>query len=176
MAAGTAGVSLDPLPCGLDLKPPVVGGFICRWRVLQQASFPPFPDQGGRGWRRCPLLLFIGAAVFLLLTFLPVGRGGEGCGVRCGVAMAGGNHQPFPSNGGGVVEMAGMVAPAWCRGLPDSDIEAPPPNKLMAGWILDLGLESPATPSLSSQRVLMHVASTLSACRGGEGKSDVNMP
>jgi hypothetical protein len=135
----------------------------------------PFPDHGGRGWRRCPLLLFIGAAVFLLLTLLPVGRGGEGCRVRCGVAVAGGNPRPFPSNGGGVVEMSGMVSPAWCRGIPVSNIEAPPPNKLMVGWILDLGLESPVTPSLSSQRVLLHVASTLLACRGGEGKSDVNM-
>jgi hypothetical protein len=46
----------------------------------------------------------------------------------------------------------------------------------MADRILDLGLESPATPSLSSQRVLRYVASTLLAFRGGEGKSVDNRP
>jgi hypothetical protein len=173
---GNIGVLLDLPPCGLDLKPPVVGGLFCRWRVLQLVVYSPIPDQGGRGWKRWPLLLFVGVAALLLLTFLPAGRGGEGCRVRRGVAVAGGNPRPFPSSGGGVVEMSGLVALAWCRGGPESDIEAPPPNKLMAGWILDLGLESPATPSLSPQQLLLHVAFTLPACRGGEGKSDVNMP
>jgi hypothetical protein len=100
----------------------------------------------------------------------------RGLEVRSGDVVAGGNPRSFPSNDGGVVEMSGKVASAWCRGLPSSDFEAPPPNKLLAGWILDLGLESPATPSPSSPRVLLCVASIFPACRGGEGKSGDNMP
>jgi hypothetical protein len=96
--------------------------------------------------------------------------------VRSGEVVVGGNPRSFPSNGGGVVEMFGKEEPAWCRGLPDSDFEAPPPNKLLAGWIRDLGLESPVTPSPSSPRVFLCVASVFLACRGGEGKSGDNMP
>jgi hypothetical protein len=130
---GNGEVRLDLAPGGLDPESPVVGGLICRWRELQQVVSPPLPDQGGRGRRRWLLLLFVGVAALLLLTLLPAGRGGEGYGVRCGVAVAGGNPRPFPSSDGGVVEMLSLRAPAWCRGFLDSDIEAPHPNKLMAG-------------------------------------------
>jgi hypothetical protein len=135
--------------------------------MLQQAGSPPLPDQGGRDSRRWTLLLFTGVAALLLLAFLPASRGGEGCGVSCGTAVAGGNPQPFPSSGGGVMEMSSLIAPAWCRSIPDSDVEAPSPNKLKAGWILDLGLESPATPSLRFPRALLCFGSALPACRGG---------
>jgi hypothetical protein len=95
--------------------------------------------------------------------------------VSCGTVVTGGNPRLFPSSGRGVVEMSSLIAPAWCRGIPDSDVEAPPPNKLKAGWILGLGLESPATPSPSLPRALLCFASALPACRGGEGKSGDNM-
>jgi hypothetical protein len=111
---GNSETSLVPLPCGLDPESPVVGGLICRWRALQQVGSPPLPDQGCRDWKRWTLLLFVGVAALLLLTFLPAGRGGEGYGVRCGVAVAGGNPRPFPSSEGGVVEMLSLIAPTWC--------------------------------------------------------------
>jgi hypothetical protein len=173
---GNGGIPLDPHSGSLDLEPPVAGGFGCRWRMLRQGLFSLSTDLDGRGWRRHPLPLSIGAAGLLLLTLLSAGRGGEGLGVRSGVVVAGGYSRSFPSNGRRVVEMSGEVAPAWCRGLLGSDIETQSPNKLEAGWILDLGLESPVTPSSSPPRVLLYVASALPACRGGEGKSGDNMP
>jgi hypothetical protein len=173
---GNGGGPLDLLSGDLDLEPPVAGGLFCRRRTRWLAPFFHFADHGGREWRRSPLLFSFGAALFLLFTSLPAGRGGEGLEVRSADVVAGGNPRSFPSNGGGVVEMSGKVEPAWCRCLPDSDFEAPPPNKLLAGSFLDLGLESPATPSPSSPRVLLCVASVFLACRGGEGKSDDNMP
>jgi hypothetical protein len=141
------------------------------WRPFFSAS----ADLGGRGGRRCLRFLSIGAALLLLLTSPPAGRGGEGLEVRMGVIAAGGNPRSSSSNGGGVVEASAKVTPAWCRGLPGSDLEAPSSNKLLAGWILDLGLESPLTPSPSSPQVLLCVVPVLLTGRGGEGKNGDNM-
>jgi hypothetical protein len=58
--------------------------------------------------------------------------GSEGLGVRSRDAAEGGNPQPLPNGGGGVVEWYGKVAISWCCGLPGSNLEAPPPNKLRA--------------------------------------------
>jgi hypothetical protein len=146
---GNDEVGLDLLPWGLDPESPVVGGLICRRRVVLQVVSSTSPGQGGWDWKRWPQLLFVGVVALLLLTLLPAGRGGEGYGVRRGVAATGGCPRLFPSNGRGVVEMWSLIAPAWCRGTPGSDVEAPPPNKLKAGWILGLGLESLATSSPS---------------------------
>jgi hypothetical protein len=99
---------------------------------------------------------------------LLAGRGGEGCGMWCGDVAAGGNLRPFASNGGESVLMSAPANPAWCRGSPVSDIEAPPPNKLKAGWFLDLGLETPATSSRSSPRMKMFAVPALLAWRRGE--------
>jgi hypothetical protein len=173
---GIGEFSLDLHSGSFDLEPPVVGGFGCWWRMLRLGLFSISADPGGRGWRRRPLPLSIGAAGLLLPTFMPAGRGGEGFGVRSGVFAAGGYSRPFLSNGSRVAEMSGEVAPAWCRGLPGSDIEAPSPNKLEAGRIKDLGLKSPAASSSSPPQASLYVASALPACRGGKGKSGDNMP
>jgi hypothetical protein len=173
---GIGEISLDLHSGSLDLEPPVVGGFGCWWRMLRQGFFFIFADLDGRRWWRRPLPLSIGAAGLLHLTFMPAGRGGEGCGVRSGVVAAGGYSRPFLSNGNRVAEMSGVVAPAGCRGLQGSDNEAPSPNKLEAGRIQDLGLKSPATSSSSPPQVSLYVASALPACRGGEGKSCNNVP
>jgi hypothetical protein len=120
------GAPLDPHSGGLDPEPPVAGRLVCRWRSSHQTFFPSSDDRGGRGWRGRLLLLSIGAAVSLLLPPLRVACGGEGLGVKSGDAAAGGNPWPSPSSGRGVVELSGKVASAWYRGLPGSDIKAPP--------------------------------------------------
>jgi hypothetical protein len=74
------------------------------------------------------------------------------------------------------VEASDKETPAWCRGLPGSDLEAPSSNKLKAGWILDLGLGSPATSSPSSLQVLLRVVHVLLTGRGGERKNGDGMP
>jgi hypothetical protein len=74
------------------------------------------------------------------------------------------------------MEVSDRETPAWCRGLPGSDLEAPSSNKLKASWILDLGLGSPATPSPSSLQVLLCVVQVLPTGRGGEGKNGDDVP
>jgi hypothetical protein len=73
------------------------------------------------------------------------------------------------------VETSGKVTPAWCRGLPGPDLEAPSSNKLKTGWILDLGLGSPVTPSPSPPQVLLCVVQVLLIGCGGEGKNGEDM-
>jgi hypothetical protein len=130
-------------------RAPYCWGVSLQVEVVEAGPLPLSANHGGRGWWRWLLPLSIGAAVLLLLSLLPAGRGGEEQGVRNGGVVASGISRPSPSNGGRAVEMSGKVAPAWCCGLPSSYIETPPPNKLLAGQILDFGLESPATPSPS---------------------------
>jgi hypothetical protein len=78
--------------------------------------------------------------------------------------------QPSPSGGRGVAELSGEVAMAWCRRLPGLDIDAPPPNKLKAGWTLDLDLGFPSAPSLISPQVRESAASPLSAVVAARGR------
>jgi hypothetical protein len=80
----------------------------------------------------CLLPTFIRDVVSLLVPPLLADRGGEGLGVRSRDAAESGNPRLLLSGGGGVVEWSGKLATAWCRGLPGSDLEASPPNKLKA--------------------------------------------
>jgi hypothetical protein len=173
---GNGGNSFDLHLGAPDLEAPVAEGFFPMWRKRGKAFFYLSADHGGRGWRSRSLLLPIGAAVSLLLMSLLAGRGGEGCGMWSGDVAASENLRPFASNGGESMLMSALVNPVWCRGSPVSDIEAPPPNKLKAGWFLDLGLETPVTSSRSSPRMWMFAVPALLAGRGGEEKSGDNIP
>jgi hypothetical protein len=94
---------------------------------------PFFAGRGGRNRRKILLLAFLCAmaSLFLLIPSL-AGRGGGGLGVRSSEAAEGGNPRPLPSGGDGAMEWYNKVAAARCWGLPCSDLEAPPPNKLKA--------------------------------------------
>jgi hypothetical protein len=142
------------------------------WWICFSAS----TDLGGWNGRRSPHFRSIGAALLLLLTLLLAGRGGEGLEGRMGATAAGGNPQSFSSNDGGVMEKSGKVTPAWRRGLPGSDLEAPSSNKLKTGRILDLGLGSPVMACPSLPQVLLCVIQVLPTGRGGEGKNGDDMP
>jgi hypothetical protein len=109
---------------------------------------------------------------------LLAGRGGEGLGVGSG-DVAGSwcdNPRPPPSGDGGVAEMSGVAATVWCRGLPAPGLEAPPPNKLKAGWTLFPILGFPAASSSFSPLAPKRATSALLACHGGKGKSVCSPP
>jgi hypothetical protein len=173
---GFGEMPLDPLSGGFDWESPVAGGLLGWWRVLWRPFFSASAGLGGWRGRRRLHRRSIGAALLLLLTLLLASHGGEGLEVRMGATAAGGNPRSSSSNDGGVVEASGKVTPAWCRGLPGSDLEASSSNKLKAGWILDLGLGSPVMPSPSSPQVLLCVIHVLLTGRGGEGKNGDDMP
>jgi hypothetical protein len=113
----------------LDLR---LGFLDLWWRASQQSPLPPLAGCGGRRWRKRLLLPFLCAVASLLFIPMLADRGGVGLGARSSDAAEGGNPRPHPSSGGGVVEWFGKAATAWCCGLPRSDPEAPPPNKLRA--------------------------------------------
>jgi hypothetical protein len=118
----SAGIRLDSCLGCLDLW----------WRASQQSLLPLFTGHGGWSRRKNQLLPFLCAVASLLLIPSLAGRGGGGLGVRSSEAAEGGNPRPLPSGGDGAVEWYGKIVAARCWGLPCSDLEAPPPNKLRA--------------------------------------------
>jgi hypothetical protein len=105
------------------------------WRGPQQSSLPPLAGRGGWRWRKYLLLPFLCAVLSLVFISSLTGHGGEGLGVRSRDVTEGGNPRLLPSDSSGVMEWSDKLATAWCCGLPCSDLEAPPPNKLKAVFL-----------------------------------------